>query len=253
MSKIAPRLTSYQDKYKRIALERGDDGVLVITLHTDGGSLVWDSLVHDELAYLFADVATDPETKVVVLTGAGDNFCADIDFSSFALASPLDWDNSVFEGQRLLNNLLSIRVPVVSAINGPSTIHSELGILADIVVASSTAYFQDAAHFVNGIVPGDGVHTAWIHAIGAKRAKYLLLTGQKLTAEEAKDAGAVDEIVAHDQVLSRALEIASGMAQKPMLALRYSREVLNRDIRKIMHDDLGHGLAFEALAALDLG
>ncbi|WP_028267811.1 enoyl-CoA hydratase/isomerase family protein [Arthrobacter sp. MA-N2] len=253
MSKIAPRLATYQNKYKRIALERGDNGVLVIRLHTDGGSLVWDSLVHDELAYMFADVATDPETKVVVLTGTGDSFCADIDFSSFTLAGPLDWDNSVFEGQRLLNNLLSIRVPVVSAINGPATIHSELGILADIVVASSSTYFQDAAHFPNGIVPGDGVQTAWIHAVGEKRAKYFLLTGQKLTSQEAKDAGAVDEIVAPDQVLSRALEIATGMAEKSMLALRYSREVLNRDIRKTMHDNLGHGLAFEALAALDLG
>jgi enoyl-CoA hydratase/carnithine racemase len=252
MSKIAPRLADYQDKYQRIRLERSDNGVLVATMHTNGGSLVWDTTVHDELAYLFTDIACDPENKVVVLTGAGDSFCADIDFSSFVLTGPLDWDNSVFEGQRLLNNLLAIRVPVITAVNGPATIHSEIGIVADIVIASSTAYFQDNAHFPNGIVPGDGVHTAWIHAIGSKRAKYFLLSGQELSAEDAMAAGAVDEVVAPDQVLARAMELANGMAEKTVLALRYTREVLNKDIRATMHADLGHGLAFEALAALDL-
>lgn len=251
MSKIAPRLGDYQNKYERIRLERSDNGVLVATMHTNGGSLVWDSPVHDELAYAFTDIACDPDNKVVVLTGTGDAFCAAIDFSSFTLNRPLDWDNSVFEGQRLLNNLLSIRVPVITAVNGPATTHSELAILADIVIASATTYFQDEAHFPNGIVPGDGVHTAWINAIGAKRAKYFLLTGQKLTAQEALEAGAVDEVVAPEAVLPRALEIANRMAEKSLLALRYSREVLNRDIRRTMHDNLGHGLAFEALAALD--
>ncbi|WP_408899788.1 enoyl-CoA hydratase/isomerase family protein (plasmid) [Nocardioides sp. R1-1] len=251
MSTIAPRLGDYREKYQRIRLERSDSGVLVATLHTHGGSLVWDTTVHDELAYLFTDIACDPDNKVVVLTGAGESFCADIDFSSFVLARPLDWDNSVFEGQRLLNNLLSIRIPVISAVNGPATIHSELAILADIVIASRTASFQDNAHFPNGIVPGDGVHTAWIHAIGSKRAKYFLLTGQELSAHDAQEAGAVDEVVEPEEVLDRALELASSMARKSVLALRYSREVLNRDIRARMQADLGPGLAFEALAALD--
>ena len=252
MSQVAPRLDDYADKYRRIKMERDGNGVLVVTLHTDGGSLIWDSLVHDELAYAFADIGTDPETKVVVLTGAGDSFCDAIDFSSFSLQGPLGWDNSVFEGQRLLNNLLDIRVPVISAVNGPASIHSEIGIIADIVIASENTYFQDAAHFVNGIVPGDGVHTAWIQAIGQKRASYFLLTGQKLSAAEAREAGAVDEVVPQGEALNRALELAASFAGKTMLALRYTREVLNRDLRATMRANLGHGLAFEALAALDL-
>ncbi|BDZ39319.1 enoyl-CoA hydratase/isomerase family protein [Microbacterium suwonense] len=252
MSSVAPRLAAYQNKYKRIKMERDDQGILVVTLHTDGGSLVWDSLVHDELAYAFAEIGTDPETKVVVLTGAGDAYCEAIDFSSFVLNGPLDWDNSVYEGQRLLNNLLAIRVPVISAVNGPASIHSEIAILADVVVATENTYFQDAAHFVNGIVPGDGVHTAWINAMGQRRGSYFLLTGEKLSASEAKAAGVVNEVVPQGQSLSRALEIAGEMAAKSMLALRYSREVLNRDLRTTMQTNLGHGLAFEALAALDL-
>jgi len=252
MSKVAPRLSDYVDKYKRIKLERSDDGVLVVTLHTDGGPLIWDSLAHDELAYVFNDVACDPDNKVVVLTGAGDAMCDGIDFSSFVLSGPADWDNSVFEGQRLLNNLLAIRVPVVVAVNGPFSIHSEIAILGDIIVATESTFFQDAAHFPNGIVPGDGVHTAWMYALGPKRGKYFLLTGQKLSARDALAAGAIDEVVPDGQAQARALEIAHGMAEKSMLALRYTREVLDRPIRRDMQNDLGFGLAHEALAALDL-
>ncbi|WP_327241782.1 enoyl-CoA hydratase/isomerase family protein [Streptomyces sp. NBC_01320] len=252
MSKIAPRLSAYADKYQRIRFERNDAGVLVVTLHTAGASLVWDTTAHDELAYAFTDIACDPENRVVVLTGEGDAFCDAIDFSSFVLNGPSDWDNSVFEGQRLLNNLLSIRVPVIAAVNGPVSQHSEIPILSDIVIAADTTFFQDAPHFPGGIVPGDGVHIAWLYTLGPKRAKYFLLTGQKLDAAAALAGGVVDEVLPADQVLPRALALANEMAQKHTLALRYTREVLTRGIKGLMHDQLGYGLAHEALAALDL-
>jgi enoyl-CoA hydratase/carnithine racemase len=252
MSSVAPHLKDYADKYQRLAFDRSEGGVLVVTLHTDGGPLVWDSLAHDELAYAFTDVACDPENKVVVLTGAGSAFCDSIDFSSFVLTGSADWDNSVFEGQRLLNNLLGIRVPVVAAVNGPFTIHAEIALLSDLIVADQSAYFQDAAHFPNGIVPGDGVHIAWMHSLGPKRGKYYLLTGQQLSAEDALTFGAIDEVVPDGTALSRAKELAEDLAKRTTLALRYTREVLDRPIRRQMQNDLGFGLAHEALAALDL-
>ena len=251
MSKVAPRLADYRDRYKRVAFER-EDGVLTATIHSDGGPLVWDSMAHDELAYAFTDIACDPENKVVVLTGAGNAFCESIDFSSFTLTGPADWDNSVFEGQRLINNLLSIRVPVIAAVNGPFSIHAEIALLSDIIVATESTYFQDAAHFQNGIVPGDGVHTAWMYALGPKRGKYYLLTGQRLPASDALQYGAIDEVVPDGAALPRAMDLAREMASKTTLALRYTREVLDRPIRRQMQDDLGFGLAHEALAALDL-
>ncbi|SNQ45406.1 6-oxocamphor hydrolase [Frankia canadensis] len=252
MSKIAPRLHDYRGKYQRIKFERTDDGVLVVTLHTRGGSLVWDTVAHDELAYCFNDVACDPENKVVVLTGAGADFCGAIDFDSFVLTGPADWDNSVFEGQRLINNLLSIRVPVIAAVNGPARVHSEIPILSDVVLASSTAVFEDSPHLPGGIVPGDGAAQAWIYVLGAKRAKYFLLTEKELSAEAALVAGAVDEVLAPAELIPRAMEIAHRLAAKPLLTLRYTREVLTRDLKRIMHDQLGFGLVHEALAALDL-
>jgi enoyl-CoA hydratase/carnithine racemase len=58
-------------------------------------------------------------------------------------------------------NLLDIEVPVIAAVNGPALIHAEIPVLSDIVICSEKAEFQDAPHFANGVVPGDGVHVVW--------------------------------------------------------------------------------------------
>jgi enoyl-CoA hydratase/carnithine racemase len=251
MASIAPRFEEYAKKYQNIRLDR-EDGVLQVTVHTEGKSLVWTDQAHDELAYCFTDIACDPENKVVVLTGVGEAFCAEIDFTSFNLGTAADWSHIIFEGQRVLNNLLNIEVPVISAINGPATVHPEVAVLSDITIASETTKFQDSPHFPSGIVPGDGAHVVWTHVLGPQRGRYFLLTDQVLDAKQALDYGVVNEVLPLDQVLPRALEIAKTIAAKPALARRYSRVVLTREIKRLMHEQLGLGLTHEALAALSL-
>jgi enoyl-CoA hydratase/carnithine racemase len=251
MASIAPRFEEYAKKYQNIRLDR-EDGVLTVTVHTEGKSLVWTDQAHDELAYCFTDIACDPENKVVVLTGVGEAFCAEIDFTSFNLGTAADWSHIIFEGQRVLNNLLNIEVPVISAINGPATVHPEVAVLSDITIAAETTKFQDSPHFPSGIVPGDGAHVVWTHVLGPQRGRYFLLTDQVLDAKQALDYGVVNEVLPLDQVLPRALEIAKNIAAKPALARRYSRVVLTREIKRLMHEQLGLGLTHEALAALSL-
>jgi enoyl-CoA hydratase/carnithine racemase len=221
-------------------------------VHTEGKSLVWTAQAHDELAYCFNDIACDPDNSVVVLTGAGENFCAEIDFSSFELGTAASWSHIIFEGQRLINNLLAIEVPVVAAINGPALQHPEIPVLSDITIASETVTFQDAPHFPLGIVPGDGAHVTWTHVLGPQRGRYFLLTGQVLDAQRALEYGVVSEVLPADQVLARAKELAATIASKPPLARRYSRVVLTREIKRLMHDQLALGLTHEALGALSL-
>jgi enoyl-CoA hydratase/carnithine racemase len=103
---------------------------------------------------------------------------------------------------------MDIEVPVIAAVNGPARIHPEIPVLADIVLASDTALFQDAPHFMSGIVPGDGAHVVWPHVIGANRGRYFLITGQELHAKQALDYGAVSEVLARERLLPRALELA---------------------------------------------
>jgi enoyl-CoA hydratase/carnithine racemase len=252
VASIAPGLSDYASKYEHVRLER-QDGILLVTVHDgNGGSLVWTSRAHDELAYCFNDIACDRENQVVVLTGAGDSFCAEIDFSSFSLGTAADWSHIIFEGQRLISNLMLIEVPVISAINGPVLVHPEIPLLSDITVAGDHAVFQDSPHFPAGIVPGDGAHIVWTHILGPQRGRYFLLTDQKLEAKQALDYGVVNEVVARDEVVPRALSIAKTIAAKPELARRYARVVLTREIKRLIHDQLSLGITHEALAALSL-
>jgi enoyl-CoA hydratase/carnithine racemase len=152
------------------------------------------------------------------------------------------------EAKHLLTNMLLIDVPMIAAVNGPARRHAELPIMCDIVVASETAAFQDSAHFVNGLVPGDGVHVAFPMAMGLNRARYFLLTGQEIGAQEAKDIGLVNEVLPRDQVLSRAWDLARMIMRQPELNRRYTRILLTEQLRRQMNDLLPYGLALEGLA-----
>jgi len=250
MTSIAPKFEQYRNRYRNIELER-DDGILTVTLHTNGKSLVWSALAHEELVYCFTDIGTDRENKVVILTGAGENFCADIDAGSFKLSNAGDWDLTFFDGRRLLNNLMDNEVPVISAVNGPARIHPEIPVLSDMVIASDNALFQDAPHFMSGIVPGDGAHVVWPHIIGANRGRFFLLSGQELDAHKALEYGAVSEVVSRDRLMPRARELAQNVAAKPILTRRYTRVALTQRIKRLLHEGLSLGLAAEALAAID--
>ena len=144
-----------------------------------------------------------------------------------------------------------IEVPVIAAINGPARIHPEIPVLADIVIASDTALFQDAPHFMSGIVPGDGAHVVWPHLLGPNRGRYFLIMGQEIGAAQALDWGVVSEVVAPDALLPRAMEIARMIAAKPMLTRRYTRVALTQRYKRLMHEGLSLGLGLEALAATD--
>lgn len=222
------------------------DGVTEIRLHTDGGALVWNAAVHRDLVKAFTTVSMDTDTKVVILTGTGDQFCTSIDRASFSLA-PRGWDVTWFEGRRMLTSLWDIDVPVIAAINGPALIHAELAVMADVVLACPATVFADKAHFTSGVVPGDGVHLVWPELLGPTRGRYFLLTGTEIDAEEALRLGVVHEIHSRAALSARAWELARDMARQPLAVLRYTRAALNMRWRRAVADDLSHGLAVEGL------
>lgn len=252
MSRLAPKLAEYQHRYRNIALTRDAQGILLVRLHTGGGPFVWSEESHEELGYCFADIGGDRDNRVIVITGTGGVWCDTIDFASFKLADPAEWDHTFYDGRKLLTNLLDIEVPVISAVNGPARIHPEIPVMSDIVIAADTAVFQDAPHFVNGIVPGDGAHVVWTHLLGPNRGRYFLLMNQEIGAAQALDYGVVGEVLPADAVVDRAMAIARQFAGKTDLALRYARVVLTQRYKRVLDEGLAQGLALESLAAIDM-
>lgn len=238
---------SYAQAYQTMRMERRN-GILQVTVHTNGGPLQWGEVPHREFPQAFRDIGSDPDTKVVILTGTGDAYSgpqATPDRQLRRTAS--EWDKTYWEGKQLLMNLLDIEVPMISAINGPALRHSEIPLLCDIVLAAEEATFQDSAHFPNGLVPGDGMHIVYPLLLGLNRGRYFLLTGQTLNARQAQELGLVSEVLPREQLVTRAWELAEQLAQRPRLVLRYSRVLMTQYIKRLMHDLLGYGLALEGL------
>ncbi|HEV8298455.1 MAG TPA: enoyl-CoA hydratase/isomerase family protein [Acidimicrobiales bacterium] len=240
----------YATRYDHVSMERRD-GIVLARLHTEGGPLVWGDGPHTELGYAFEDLGRDPDNRVVILTGTGDEFIARLDTSWVGAMNPAKWDKIYQHGRRLLDNLLAIEVPVIAAVNGPATVHAELAVLADIVLAADTAVFRDAPHFRFGTVPGDGVHVVWPMLLGPNRGRHFLLTGRRLAATEARELGVVAEVLAPAELVDRAWALAAELARQPDMCLRYTRDALTRVIRHFMADHLDHGLALEGLAAYE--
>ncbi len=251
------RYADYKDRYANFRFELSDDGVLFMQCHTNGGSLVWDWKAHDEMSDAFADIAGDRDIKVLIHTGTGENYNADwgpsgVDRPIYKVMEGdrglMKLDEKAWYGRMLIENVLAVEVPVITAVNGPCNIHSEVALLGDIVLASEDAYFQDLAHFPRGMVPGDGQHVIWPMLVGRNRARYMLLTGRKLPAQEALEWGVVAEVLSKDKLLDRAWELAHELAKRPPLALRYTRLLFTQDFKRAFLDELAHGLARETYA-----
>lgn len=249
--KYRPRFDDYRDRYESIEMRR-EDGILEITLGTEGGPLHWGRLPHAELEEAFLNIGRDRENQVVIMTGTGDSFSGPVAEAESNRAAhhqtPDEWAELGWESFRLLNNLLAVDVPMISAVNGPAARHAELPVMCDIVLAAEEATFQDSAHFVGGLVPGDGVHVVFPMAMGLNRGRYFLLTGQVLTAREAKEAGLVNEVLTRDQLMPRAWELARQVLRQPEMNRRYARILLTEQLRRSINELLPYGLALEGLA-----
>ena len=149
------------------------------------------------------------------------------------------------EARRIVDALLECRKPVVSAVNGYAMgLGATVALLCDVVVAARSAVFADT-HVNMGIGAGDGGQVIWPLLMGVNRAKYYLMTGDRLGAEEAERLGLVTFVTDDGQALERALEIARRLAAGPAVAIAASKVPINHWIRSQAAQILPLSLAME--------
>ena len=252
------KFDDYANKYSQIRLERRN-GILQMSLHTDGAALRWGPVIQAELVDAFTQIGADRENRIIIMTGTGDEFSGPRaepghsfyrEVSHHISANLLDTIH--WNAHRLMTRMLDIEVPMIGVVNGPAMRHSELPLMCDIVIAADDASFEDTAHFkLASQTPGDGIGIVYTMLLGLNRARYFMLTGQIIGAGEAKELGLVSELMPREKLLPRAWELAEQMAQKNDLLLRYTRVTLVQPLKKWMEQEVMYHLALESLAKLD--
>jgi enoyl-CoA hydratase/carnithine racemase len=250
MTAIQP---DYFTAYSSVKMTRDARGVLVVEFHTNGGPLTFTARDHTDFVDAFYRIGQDRANRVVIFTGTGGHFIPGIDFSSFGnVADPGVWSQVHDEGVQILENLLNIRVPVIAAVEGRLDVHSEYALLANVIVAGESATFNDLPHFAGGIVPGDGIFTAWSYRAGAGRAEAFLLHPRALSARTAYEWGVVTEVVRDGEALSRAIELAYSYLKVPEITRRNTRVHFTQPLKERIVREVGYGLSLEGAAAADL-
>ncbi|MBM7367985.1 enoyl-CoA hydratase/isomerase family protein [Gordonia hydrophobica] len=219
--------------YQHLLFERRDNGVLLMTLNRPDKYNATNEVMHAELARVFPEISADPETRVVVVTGAGKAFSAGGDLAMVeAMAGDHDRVAAMLdEMSRLVYGIVDCAKPVVSAINGVAVgAGTVVALLSDISVCAQDAKLGDG-HVKLGVAAGDHAAIVWPLLTSMPKAKYYLMTGEMIDGVEAERIGLVTKVLPRDEVLDEALRIAEVMATGSQNAIRWTKKSLNNWIR----------------------
>ena len=191
------------------------------------------AVMHRELATLTRDIQADRDVRAAVITGAGRAFCAGGDFSPSGEVMGSTTGGMLEEARRIVDHLLECQKPLISAVNGYAMgLGATVALLCDVVVAGRSAVFADT-HVKMGIGAGDGGQLIWPLLIGVNKAKFFLMSGERINAEEAERIGLASFVVADEELLERAIAIAAKLAAGPSQAIAASKMAVNAWMRSI--------------------
>ena len=211
-----------------LTFDRPSAGVLRITMEGPGLNAVTHA-VHRQLAEVWPAVDRDPDTNVALLRGAGRAFSSGGSFELLQdmVDDPATRARVMGEARDLVFNIIACTKPIVSAIHGAAVgAGLAAALLADVSVVGRTTRVIDG-HTRLGVAAGDHAAICWPLLCGMAKAKYLLLTCDPLSGEEAERIGLVSLCVDDDQVQERALEVAAQLAVGAQSAIRWTKQTLN--------------------------
>ena len=149
--------------------------------------------------------------------------------------------------QRIPLAVHEVAVPTIAAVNGPAIgAGCDLALMCDMRIASERAKFGETFLSV-GLIPGDGGAYFLPRVVGMARACEMTFTGEVIEANKASAIGLVNDVVAHDQLMSAALELAEKIAAKPPEALRMSKRLLYAGQSSTLRQLLDQSAACQAL------
>jgi enoyl-CoA hydratase len=234
-------------RYRRLRIDRDDDGVMLLTLSTPGKLNATDASMHAELARVFADIAADESVAAVVVTGEGQAFSAggDLDWIGGQVGDYAQTMRVMREAGDIVRTMIECDTPIVSAINGVAVgAGLAVALLADISIIDEGARFTDG-HLRLGVAAGDHAVAIWPLLCGMAKAKYYLLTSDFIDGREAERIGLVSKAVPAAEVVPEAMRVARQLARGPRDATRLTKRALNHWLRQALP-------AFEASLAYEM-
>jgi 2-(1,2-epoxy-1,2-dihydrophenyl)acetyl-CoA isomerase len=212
--------------YDTIRVER-EGPLLTITLNRPERLNAMSTHMADEIGYAFYDLGG---ARAVLITGEGKGFCSGADLAARAEADAM----TAKGGSHLalsnhynpaVSQLIRAEVPVICAVNGPAAgIGCSLALAADFTIAARSAYFLQA--FVNiGLVPDGGSTWLLARAIGRARAAQMMMLGEKIGAEQAREWGLIYQCADDAELMSTARALAEKLANGPTVAYAQMKRV----------------------------
>lgn len=217
-------------KYSTIEVDR-DGATIWITLNrSDQLNAISIAMLRD-LSRALTEAAEDDKVRVIALTGTGRAFCAGADLKEVAEADPKPGEEDLLDivGD-VFGRLRNFPKPVLAAVNGIALAGGlELILTCDIVFAAESAKLGDA-HSNFGVFPGGGGAAILPGRVGLNRAKYLLFSGDAVSAAEMKEFGLVNEVVPDSALRKTVQGFAEKLAKKSPAVLRRMKVVANSSV-----------------------
>lgn len=229
--------------YENIIFEK-EESIATITFNRPEAMNSLNMQTRAEFAVAVKDVEEDEEIKVLILTGSGKSFVAGSDIKEFNATTPFAAHNIV----RLGSIVEKLNKPVIAAVNGFCLGGGcEIAMACDLIIASEKAKFGQPE--INlGIIPGGGGTQRLQRLIGVCRAKELIYTGDIIRADEADRIGLVNRVVAMDELIPTAKEIAAKIASKSSAALKLAKQAINKGMQTSLQDGLDYEYEMYGLA-----
>jgi enoyl-CoA hydratase len=237
----------YFTRYAGLDFERRDPGILWMTINRPERLNATDANLHNALSRVWLDIGDDDDTRVVVVTGAGDAFSAGGDLGWIKEMTE-DYEalrHAMAEAGDIVYRMADCRKPIISAINGVAVgAGLAVAIMADISIMAAEARITDG-HVRLGVPAGDHANICWPLMCGLAKAKYYLLTAEFITGEEADRIGLVSKAVPRSELHQEAMRVATKLAELPRDAVEFTKRSLNLWMRQATP-------AFDASLAMEM-